>query len=274
MDRVAVLVISHNYPSLTDSLCEKIIDKTKGVPYDLHVIETGSDLTMLSKYTTLWVKDGCRMTRGWNLLKSYADSTLRYKTGLEYSAYMLFVNDAEFLDDQDMISILYKEMMDRPDCGQIHPYQVGKPFPHVRLNKVTENETRKESFSEIVCPMIRASAWEACGPDLLDNRFFYGWGLDYDIPYQMHQEGYRIYITDKVGVKHIGYTSYTNRDITKETMDAMQFSNVARHNMHEGFINKYGKDWMQKIVDGVPKDVSKEALYYWLSLSDGFRGTV
>ena len=274
MKNVCILVVSHNYPELTNSLCDDIVSRTKEVSYDLHVIETGSQLDNCSKYATMWVNDGCRMTRGFNLLKSYADAILQYKTGEKYDAYMLFVNDAKFIDDKDMISILYKEMKENPDCGQIHPYQSNIYPPHTRLGKCSENFTRKESFSEIICPMISAEAWDKCGEDFLDNRFFYGWGLDYDMPYQLHKNGYRTYITDKVGIFHDPFTSYKNKEKTKQTMDGNQFIQLARKNMHDGFVKKYGQNWMQILIDQVPSDVSKEALHLWLYMNDGFRGNI
>lgn len=272
-NKICILVVSHNFPELTDSLCDDIISHTKGVDYDLHVVETGSGLDNCSKYATLWVKDGCRMTRGFNLLKQYADTVLKYKTGQKYDAYMLFVNDAKFIDDKDMVTILYEEMKKRPDCGQIHPYQSNIYAPHRRLGKLTNDETRNESFSEIICPMISATAWDKCGEDLLDNRFFYGWGLDYDMPYQFHKNGFKTYITDKVGVFHDPFTSYKNKEKTRQTMDSSQFINNARQNMHSGFIQKYGENWMQILVNAVPPETSKEALYLWLYMNDGFRGS-
>ena len=274
MKNVCVLVVSHNYPELTDSLCDDIVSRTKEVSYDLHVIETGSQLDNCSKYTTMWVSDGCRMTRGFNNLKAHADRVLKYKSNQKYDAYMLFVNDAKFINDQDMVSILYNEMKSLPDCGQIHPYQSNIYPPHTRLGKCSENSTRKESFSEIICPMISADAWNKCGEDFLDNRFFYGWGLDYDMPYQLHKNGYRTYITDKIGIFHDPFTSYKNKEKTKQTMDGNQFIQLARKNMHEGFIEKYGQNWMQLLMDGIPSDVSKEALHLWLYMNDGFRGKI
>jgi GT2 family glycosyltransferase len=270
--KICVMVVSHNFPELTDSLCENIISHTRGVEYDLHVIETGSALDNCSKYTTIWVKDGCRMTRGFNLLKQHADSVLKYKTGQKYDAYMLFVNDAKFINNEDMISVLYSEMEKLSDCGQIHPYQSNIYAPHHLLGKITKNKTRKESFSEFVCPMISAAAWDKCGEGLLDNRFFYGWGLDYDMPYQFHKNGFKTYITDKVGVFHDPFTSYKNKEKTKEKLNVNEFVSLARNNMHNVFIEKYGKNWMQKIIDAVPEDVSNEALYLWLHHNDGFNG--
>lgn len=266
--KVCILVVSHNFKTLTNSLCEDIISHTKGVDYDLHVIETGSDLDNCSDYMTLWVKEKCRMTRGFNMLKKYADYMAAQK-GYSYFSYQLFVNDAKFIDDKDLVGTLYNQMIERPDCGQIHPYQSNITAPFGRLNKCNPEGARKESFAEIICPMISASAWELA-PNLLDSVFFYGWGLDYDMPYQLHRAGGRTYISDSVGIFHTPCTTIKNPAITKETIQVQDFNSLARKNMNDGFITKYGPNWKQVIYDGIPSDVSKECLYLWLHHQDGF----
>lgn len=271
MSEVCVLVVSHNYPEITDKLCENIIKNTKSVSYDLHVIETGSSLEKLSKYTTLWVKDGCRMTRGFNLLKNYADFINKVSGKEKYKAYMLFVNDAVYIDDQDLIGSLYDSMKKLPDCGQIHPYQTNITPLHQRLGKISNNLVRKESFAEIICPMISADAWDKCGEDLLDNRFFYGWGLDYDIPYQLHINGFRTYVTDKVGIFHKPFTSYINKEKTNEKLDKEKFVDLARDNMNEVMREKYGTNWTDFLIKNIPEDVPKEAMYNWMYANDGYR---
>jgi hypothetical protein len=253
--KVAVLIVSHNHPKLTDSLVESIKKQTKSVDVDVYVIETGSDKDKCSKYTTLWVDEGLRMTRGWNTLKDYADRRGRY------FAYHLFVNDAKLLPGEDMIGSLALDMEAIKDCGYIHPYQTVPQPPGPLLNKQTDGEIRKVSFAEIVCPMIRADMWAKIGQDFLDRRFFFGWGLDYDHPKLIHDAGYRMYISDKVGVEHKAYTSY------REGVDSLsqnEFKDQALQNMREGLIAKYGANWQRVIIDSIPADVSRDALVSWL----------
>jgi hypothetical protein len=271
MGRVAILVVSYNYPELTNSLCQGIVERTKGVDYDLYVLENGSGLDNVSDYMTLWVKDGVRMTRGFNLLKTHADLTAMTK-GHQYDAYHLFVNDAKFIDEQDLVSVMYNEMMLIPDCGQINPYQQNIGYPHLRQNKMNASGARKESFSEIICPMIRAKTWQEI-PDLLDNEFFYGWGLDYDIPYRLHTSAskWRLYITDTVGIYHQAFTSYREKEKTREKLHLQEFVGKARENMNAGFEKKYGADWKRLIHDSIPEDVNYEALFLWLHVNDGFQ---
>ena len=268
MEKIAILVVSHNNPELTNSLCEGIIQHTKGVDYDLHVIETGSNLQKVSKYMTLWVNEGVRMTRGFNLLKKYADFTARQK-GYDYSAYHLYVNDARFIDDKDNTSILWAQMKSNPDCGEINPYQINIQYPHMRQNKMALSGCRKESFSEIICPMIRKETWDEI-PDLLDDRFFYGWGLDYDIPTRLHQTKWRLYVSDVAGILHHAFTSYREKDKTEEKLDLNQFVDYARIDMCKGLIEKYGEDWKRMIYTTIPSDVNDESMYQWLRMQDGF----
>lgn len=265
MDKVCILVCSHNNKDLTDSLCRDIISHTKGVDYDLHVIETGSDLNNCSEYMTLWVKDKIRMTRGFNMVRAYAMWQAR-KTKKIYNAYQFFVNDAKFIDDQDLVSTLYHEMQAHPDCGQIHPYQSNIQEPFGVLNKRNPSGPRKESFCEFICPMLAPHVAHGA----LDDAFFYGWGLDYDIPYNLHLHDDRTYISDTVGIFHEPFTSYREAHITKEKLTGDEFGKLARQNMNEVMIAKYGPDWKQVIYDAVPEDVSKEALYLWLHHQEGF----
>ncbi len=272
VDRVCVLVVNHNMKDLTDELCRKIALYTH-TPYDLHVIETGSDFDKCSKYATLWVKEKIRMTRGWNALRAYADRLAKAKGRPKYDAYQLFVNDAHWVDDHDMITTLYRQMMSTQDCGQIHPYQT-----HIRdaghllrrqepvLTGRNNIGIRKVSFSEIVCPMIRGDAWRRL-PDLLDDKFFYGWGLDYDIPHQLQSIGYRCYISDTVGITHRSGTTARNQHITQEVA-FRQVQTAAREDMYKGMQEKYGEGWPYLLLESVPRDVSPEALHDWLVNSE------
>jgi len=36
-------------------------------------------------------------------------------------------------------------------------------------------------------------------------------------------------------------------------------------------VEKYGKNWMKIMYNSIPNDVSKELLFLWLSINDGFK---
>lgn len=264
VDRVCVLVVSHNLKQQTDELCREIVIRTQ-VPHDLHVIETGSDFEKCSKYMTLRTKDKIRMTRGWNVLRDFADRLARIDKR-QYAAYQLFVNDAQWVGEHDMITTLFQQMMSTRDCGQIHPYQTNIRDAGHLLRKQGLPGIRKVSFSEIVCPMIRGDAWRRV-PDLLDDRFFFGWGLDYDIPYQLHKVGYRCYVSDTVGITHHAGTTAHNRQITGEAPYGV-VQEDSRRNMYHGMWDKHGESWPYNLLESLPSDVSAEALHDWLVNSE------
>lgn len=255
MIKVAALIVSHNNPKLTDGLVESIKRQTLGVEVDVYVIETGSDKDKCSKYTNIWVDEGIRMTRGWNTLKDYAD-----RNG-DYFAYQLFVNDAKLLEGQDMISYLAGSLSSDEKLAYIHPYQT-TPYPQCpQVNKVNKRGIRYESFAEIVCPMIRKDLWDKV--DMLDRRFFYGWGLDYDHTKLVHDAGYRMAISDDVGIEHVPYTSY--RDGADKNLNQDKFLKLAQENMIQGLVEKYGKNWKQVIRDSIPEEVGTKAFDNWSS---------
>jgi len=99
---------------------------------------------------------------------------------------------------------------------------------------------------------------------LLDNRFFYGWGLDYDIPHLLHVNGWRLYISDSVGIFHQAFTSYREKEKTEEKMDAGQFCTVALQDLLNGFVAKYGATWKHTMLASIPADVNPEAYRLWL----------
>jgi hypothetical protein len=256
--KTAILIINHNTPELGDNLFKQIKDYTI-IPNDIFLLETGSDLNKCSKYMTHWVKDfkeGMRMTRGFNHLINYC----KWRETIEdiyYDSFWLIVSDSKFIQ-LDTLTSLYEFMKSNPDCGEIHPYIENSPS--VYLKKKNNEQTRKESFCEIICPFFSRKAIDL---DLFDNRFVYGWGLDFDIPYKLHINNLRLYISNKVGVIHdAGTTTRSGADEQFKNMSD-QF-NESRNNMIEVLESNYGKDWARKFYSNIPGDVSKDAYFDWV----------
>ena len=95
---LAVIVLNRNLPSVTDLLCEKLMDS--GVEKDrVFVLEAGSDDDKLSKYCNWHVKDdetrrlGLRYNRGMNqaLINLYQS-----KNWKKFDGFLLLANDTEF----------------------------------------------------------------------------------------------------------------------------------------------------------------------------------
>lgn len=257
MNKTAIIIISHNEKEMTDRLCENINLYTKS-NYDLYVVETGSKLEKMSKYATLWVKDGIRMTRGFNWGIKYALWKEKMDNSYFYDSFWLLVNDAK-LYQNDTLTPMLNFMRSNKDCGQIHPYVENSPS--CILRKQNSSGVRKLSYVEFICPLFSRESIEI--PDLLNEELFYGWGLDYEIPHLMYKYNLRTYISDDIGVIHDAGTTVKNGndDQIKNVFD--QF-NISRSNMNNVMKRKYGEKWGQFLLNSVPSDVSKDSLLIWL----------
>lgn len=254
LNKTAIIIISHNQKTITDNLCNNIITNTKS-PYDLYVIETGSQLSELSSHATFWVKDGIRMTRGFNWGIKYALWKEKFIDTF-YDSFWLLVNDS-ILDNIDTLTPLVNFIKENKNCGEVHPFIKNSSSSYL---KQTQGIARKESFVEIVCPCFSRKAIEL---NLFDDDFFYGWGLDYEIPYLLHKNKLNLYIHNGVGVVHNAGTTVTSgKDEAIKTIQN-QFT-VSRNNMIEILTKKYGNKWGEVFLKEIPSDVPKNAFVDWV----------
>ena len=257
-NRTAIIIVSHNSKEITDTLCDSIVRNTKAKS-DLYVIETGSDLNKISRYTSLWSSEGIRMTRAFNLGIQFAlikESSL----DVNYDSFWLVVNDT-ILDEIDTLTPLVTFMRQNKDCAEIHPYVKNSPSIYQQKAGIIVSNARKTSFTEIVCPLFSR---EIINKYILDNRYFYGWGLDYEIPYLIYRSGKRIYISNEVGVTHnAGTTTRIGGDGDFKTIPD-QFK-ASRDNMMETLIWKWGPKWGDLFLQAIPPDVPKEPFIHWVT---------
>lgn len=258
--KTAIIVISHNAKDMTNNLCDKIIRNTKS-PYDLLVVETGSKKEELSNYPTLLLPEGIRGTRGMNWGIKWFLWKEKFNP-VHYDSFWICVNDAIF-EEKDILTPLVNFLRRIEDCGEIHPYYHSNSNNDLDQQKKEIGFARKESFCEIVCPLFSRDVIEI--PNLLDERFFYLWGLDYDIPYILHKNNKRLYVSNEVMVEHHGGTTAINGKDEEFTTRKAQYD-ISRENMKKGLVEKYGVKWGEVINNAIPPDVShSKAFYHWVT---------
>jgi hypothetical protein len=92
--------------------------------------------------------------------------------------------------------------------------------------------------------------------------FFFGWGIDYEIPYLLHKNNLNIYVSNEVHVEHHpSTTTLSGKDDLFKTKQE-QF-NLSRKNMIDGLEKKYGKNWGDIFLNTIPKDVSTNSFKEW-----------
>ena len=113
----AVIICNYNMPERTDALVEHIYDTVR-FPYEMIVVDNGSDLVDPSQYTALYVPENIQTTRGFLAGLDYAD-----KLGKDFYAYWLFITSAEFLpeDRRDPLELLMEMMLSDEKTYAVSP---------------------------------------------------------------------------------------------------------------------------------------------------------
>lgn len=112
MKNIATIILNRNLPSITDRLYEHLA-KYDGDQTDIYVIEAGSDLSNLSRYSTWHVNtedvllNGLRYGRGMNfgLVQLFNEGKFS-----QYDAFFLLTNDTEFNPEPTLSPLM--EIMD------------------------------------------------------------------------------------------------------------------------------------------------------------------
>jgi GT2 family glycosyltransferase len=263
MNKTAIIVISHNNKDITSKLCENIINTTKS-DYDLLVVETGSKKEELTVYPTLWLPDGIRMTAGINEGIQYMFRKENYDLNINniktyYDYFWVLVNDT-ILPDYDVLTPMIKQLKENKDIAEIHPSIQNSPSKYLRRKE--NGKIRYVSFCEIVCPLFTRDFIQFT-EDVFDNKFKYGWGLDYFIPYLIYMNNKYLAICNEVEIIHeAGTTVKTGKDENFKSMTE-QF-NKSRENMLEVLKFKLGDKWYKKIFGTFPNTISKEEYIDWI----------
>lgn len=265
LKKTAIIIISHNSREVTDYLCENIIRNTRSL-YDIIVVETGSDLDKISSFTSVWVKEGIRMTRGFNIGIHHALEKEKWNNydnneKFQYTAFWCLVNDTILDNDIDTLTPLIESMEENKDCGMIHPYIKNAHSPY--LKKQEGSKITKTSFVEVVCPLFSRKAI-MLDPNPFNYIFKYGWGLDYTFGDVLYRNLLRMYISNEVGIIHNAGTT-TKSGADENFVNIQQQFNTSRENMIKGLKYLHGKEWYKELVDNIPADIPKESLVYWLT---------
>lgn len=122
MKRVATIILNRNLPDVTESLYEHLL-KHDGDLTDLYVIEAGSDIDRLSRYTTWHANSpevslhGLRYGRGMNFGLVQLLNEGKFDN---YDAFFLLTNDTEFKSGPTL-SPLVKLLDAHPHVGILSP---------------------------------------------------------------------------------------------------------------------------------------------------------
>jgi len=175
-NRIAVLIVNYNMPERADALAEHIKKHTQ-IPYDMYLIDNGSDIMKPAKYTTVRLPENVQTTNGWLAgLESAA------KKQIDYYAYWFLITSANFVDERDPLLPLVELMQSDDDIVGVHPALTKSSTTHWK-HLITQGgtEPRQVFMIDNIASLYRADWFDSIGR--FDKRLIYGWGIDLETGY-------------------------------------------------------------------------------------------
>jgi hypothetical protein len=235
--KVAAVVLNYNMPEAVDALVEAF-QKRIQIPYDLHVIDNGSDLVPPSKFTTDFILDNAQTTGGWlYFLEAY---------GRLYDYVWLIITSASLPSGTDCpLTPLVDFLDDTPNAVAIHPAltpQSTTSWDHLKTRG--GDQPRETWMVDTIAPLYRMSWFK---DHLFDKEMVYAWGIDLETCYLAREEGRSLWVHEGSRITKITNTGYT---MNRMNMTAVERSTQAGTNMREVMSERYGPGWWKIMTEG------------------------
>ena len=238
--KVAVIVVNYNMPERADAIAE-YLKQNISYPYDLYLVDNGSDQVPPAKHTTVFLKNNVQTCRGWLAGLEAADSNK-----VKYFAYWFVITSARFLEpNKDTLSLLMEKLQNDKNAVAVHPSlstQSTTAWKHLK-NRGT-NCVRRTWMIDNIASLYRADWFNEIGR--FDKELVYAWGIDLETCYLARQQGRSIWIDDRVLVEKISDIGYKMK---RMGMSSTKRKQLARQNMLQILGKKYGKNCIDMMLD-------------------------
>lgn len=240
--RVAIIIPTYNMPERTHDLCQYIEEHVQW-PYDLIVVDNGSQPQFLSDWTTVKVSKNVQTCGGWLMGLHYADH-LAIMRGSPYFAYWIMITSTEFvLDGKDPLSPLVELMMALPESVVVHPALTTDSTTALKhLIAQQEAAYRKTFLVDNIAALWRADWLNSVGR--FDPLLTFGWGVLPETCWKARRDGKELYIHEGVQIKKVTDIGYT--------MDRMGMTAEERRIRASAQVKgilgtRYGPDYLEKL---------------------------
>jgi hypothetical protein len=247
--RTAVLALNRNLPDVTDGLCNQLIERAMTgkeiTPFDLFVLESGSERERLSRYAShhfvddFSVKTGLRIARGLN-------AGIKLLPG--YDFYGFFTNDVVLTHLNDTIGTVQSYFDQYPKIGLIECLEAFTGFemwsPQTHQAKPVDAKSYPLFYTPY--PIIRAiflrgDLARKLSPEILCPDNWRNWGNDEDLGYRTWRAGYYVASSTSLSIHEDSFLSTKEHEQVR-TEDELTFKHEAKAQMEAFIYSKYHTD--------------------------------
>ena len=252
-NKVAIIIVNYNMKERADAIIENL-KKTVKHPYDIILVDNGSDLIEESKNTSLKLQKNVQTTNGWLMGLHYADS-LEIINNEKYFAYCFVITSVKLVEtEKDIISTMVKTMKEDNDVVGVHPSLTSSSTTHWKQLINTPNKCNQHVyFVDNIFSCYRAKWFNKIGR--FNPKLTYAWGIDIETGYFADIDKKKIILDNSIQVEketNIGYK------MNRMNMSSDERIKNASKQINSYFINKYGINYKEIVY----KKLSFKCDYY------------
>jgi hypothetical protein len=237
MNKTAIVICSYNMPERTDKLVEHI-HKTVKRPYDLLVVDNGSDLVPPSQYTNVPIPENVQTTNGFLAGLEHADMLDNY------FAYWTIITSAAFIeeDDRDPLDELLSVLENDPLAFAVQPsimFETDEAW--AKWLRPRKDRPRRIWGIDYISTLFRAEYLNQIGRFRKELTMM--WGVPGECNWKARKNGWHIYVHDGYSMlkeTNIGYT------MDRMNMTAEDRSRLASEESDEILTPIYGENYRGK----------------------------
>jgi hypothetical protein len=240
----AILIVNYNMPERTDALVEHIQQHVT-CPYELMVIDNGSDQVYPSKYTRIYLSKNIQTTGGWL-------AGLEFARRFKPFAYWFLITSAEFpagaAKDHsrwqgDPLSPMVHLLEENIDAVGVHPALTpDSTSAWKHLFTRGGDQPRPTWMIDNIASLYRSDWFDKIG--WFDPDMTFAWGIDMETCWKARSQGRTLWVDERVMVKKVTNIGYK---LDRMGMSADQRVRLAGENMTRVLSNKYGPEWNWKM---------------------------
>jgi glycosyltransferase involved in cell wall biosynthesis len=235
-NKVAIIIVNYNMKERADAIIDNL-KKTVKHPYDIILVDNGSDLIEESKNTSLKLQKNVQTTNGWLMGLHYADS-LEIINNEKYFAYCFVITSVKLVETKkDIISTMVKTMKDDDVVG-VHPSLTSSSTTSWKQFINTPNKCNEHVyFIDNIFSCYRATWFNKIGR--FNPKLTYAWGIDIETGYFASIDKKKIILDNSIQVEKETDIDYK---MNRMKMSSNERTKNASKQMNSYFINCLNND--------------------------------
>lgn len=257
--KLAVLLVSRNRPDLVQAMVAQL-ENLLTIPYDLFVVECGTELDKLSPHTSAWYPDPDFRGKAYGHNVALQLAKLRGR----YDYYWVLMNDLVFDSGSDPAKELIETLERESRMAILSPTNKDGGYPGAA--PVKGGAWRAVTTCDYLGFMLKGAALDECG--FLNPDFKYCWGAIHELAYKLNSHGWFVAYSDQVSYGHLGGTTYGAKGTN--TISREEYQRRAKRFAYDYMREHYGDNWDELFWNaalpfGPAVDTFAEHKRYWAS---------